>query len=521
MKSKVLWVGSVLILILSVFCFIFFGASESVTAIFGGGYSAVYGKYGKTPIKEGQGTEFSSNINYIKNYYESMGLNLNDYLYLDIYNQAFNLTARSIAYETAVKESGYAPSEKAVIRALLPRYQDENGNFDVKTFNADTQKDAAKAYFAKSLLNDRIIEDYFGSNKKIGKNKLFGLKSSSKENEFLGSIGANKKSFDLVAFDKSQYPQKEIVKFGEENKNIFAKYDLSVLTFKTQDEASKYLGQIQKNEITFEDAGKEYSEKNYRNPDGKFNSPYFYQIKAALANDADAEKIILLEKDALSEVIQTKVGYSVFRKDGDVVEADFSNEEIINAAKNYITSNESGRIEDYFTAVAKDFATNATTNGFDEAIAAYNADKVPETTEVVTEETENAEEETKEEENSSILKKVEVPAFALNYGNLEIAGALSNDVKELSGANLNENFLEKAFALKENEVSEPIVLGNKIIVLKNTGSQTDAVTDKELEKISTEVANFDQTSATSTILKSPKLVNKVSDTYYNNYMQKK
>ncbi|WP_191018018.1 peptidylprolyl isomerase [Treponema zioleckii] len=520
MKSKVLWVGSVLILILSVFCFIFFGASESVTAIFGGSYSSVYGKYGKTPIKEGQGTEFSSNINYIKNYYESMGLNLNDYLYLDIYNQAFNLTARSIAYETAVKESGYAPSEKSVIRAMLPRYQDANGNFDVKAYNTDKQKDEAKAYFERSLLNDRIIEDYFGSNKKVGKNKLFGLKASSKETDFLASIGANKKSFDLVAFDKSQYPQEEIVKFGEENKSLFAKYDLSVLTFKTQDEASKYLGQIQKNEITFEDAGKEYSEKNYRNSDGKFNSPYFYQIKAALANDADAEKIILLEKDALSEVIQTKVGYSVFRKDGDVVEADFSNEEIINAAKNYITSNESGRIEDYFTAVAKDFATNATTNGFDEAIAAYNSDKTPESTAAVAENSENAEEESTEE-NSSILKKIEVPAFALNYGNLEIAGTLSSDVKELSGANKNENFLEKAFALKENEVSEPIVLGNKIIVLKNTGSQTNEVTDKDLETISTEVANFDQTSATSTILKSPKLVNKVSDTYYNNYMQKK
>ncbi len=520
MKSKVLWVGSVLVLILSVFCFIFFGAGESITAIFGGGYSSIYGKYGKTPIKEGRGTEFSSNIEYIKNYYESMGLSINDYIYLDIYNQAFNLTARSIAYETAVKESGYAPSEKSVIRALLPRYQDEKGNFDVKAYNADTQKETAKAYFAKSLLNDRIIEDFFGSNKKVGKNTFFGLKSSSKETKFLGSIGAAKKSFDLVAFDKSQYPQEEIVKFGEENKNLFAKYDFSVLTFKTQEDANKYLGQIQNNEITFEDAGKEYSEKNYRNSDGKFNSPYFYQIKAALANEADAEKIIALETSALSGVIQTKVGYSVFRKDGDVVEADFTNEEIINAAKTYITSNEAGRIEDYFTAVAKDFATNASTTGFDEAIEAYNASMASTEADSATE-VENETSENSDEETSSLLKKVEVPAFALNYGNLAIAGTLPNDVEELTGANSNENFLEKAFALKENEVSEPIVLGNKIIVLKNTGSQTNEVTDKELETIAKEVQNYDQTASTSTILKSPKLVNNVSNTYYNNYMQKK
>ena len=102
-----------------------------------------------------------------------------------------------------------------------------------------------------------------------------------------------------------------------------------------------------------------------------------------------------------------------------------------------------------------------------------------------------------------------------------MTGDIPSDIKELQGANRNENFLEKAFSLKNGEVSEPIIVGNNVIVLKLTGEQTDSVTDEAKTKIAENITNFDSSTAQKALLNSPKVENNVSNVFFNEIMASK
>jgi parvulin-like peptidyl-prolyl isomerase len=102
-----------------------------------------------------------------------------------------------------------------------------------------------------------------------------------------------------------------------------------------------------------------------------------------------------------------------------------------------------------------------------------------------------------------------------------MTGDIPSDVKELQGANRNENFLEKAFALKNGEVSEPIVLGNNVLVLKLTGEQKEEVTDENKKAVADNITSFDVSTAQSTLLASAKVENNVQQVFFNDIMANK
>ena len=91
----------------------------------------------------------------------------------------------------------------------------------------------------------------------------------------------------------------------------------------------------------------------------------------------------------------------------------------------------------------------------------------------------------------------------------------------MQGANRNENFLEKAFALKNGEVSEPIVLGNNVLVLKLTGEQKEPVTDDGKKAVAKNIDDFDASTAQSTLLASAKVENNVQQVFFNEILSNK
>ena len=97
--------------------------------------------------------------------------------------------------------------------------------------------------------------------------------------------------------------------------------------------------------------------------------------------------------------------------------------------------------------------------------------------------------------------------------------AVGTGIEELSSAASNENFLEKAFALKKDEISEPVVLGDYIIVLKNTGIQKDAVTTEAKDKIADSLDSLNSSVAQRTLMTSKKVVNNVSEVFFNQIMK--
>ncbi|MBQ6782368.1 MAG: peptidyl-prolyl cis-trans isomerase [Treponema sp.] len=489
MKKTLLYVGSVFILILSAITFIFIPAMLQRAP-----KGLVFGKYDGKKIEWTQGSDFANAVANYSDMYKNQGVQLDDSAYFYIYNYAFNSTVTSMAYADAVKKSGYEPSTATVSRAMVPYFADENGNYSARLYNAtaESTRNDLRKNIRKNLIWNRYSEDVFGSSAKIGKSKLFGLKTSDAETNFLAGLNAKKRSFDLVSWNKTTYPDEEVIKYGVDHYELFNKHDISVISLDDKAETEKLLAQITNNEVTFEDAIKEYSKKYYSGDDGKLTSNYEYQIKEIIPGEDDFKAVIDLEKDGLSPVIQTaNNSYSIFRRNEKRELNHLNVEENIDVVRNYLNSHEAGLAEEYNTKIAKDFAASAVANGFDKAC------------------------------KEAKVEKVAVPAFTLNYGGTSMTGDIPSDIKELQGANRNENFLEKAFSLKNGEVSEPIIVGNNVIVLKLTGEQTDSVTDEAKTKIAENITNFDSSTAQKALLNSPKVENNVSNVFFNEIMASK
>ncbi len=491
MKNKGYWIGSVIIFVLAVICFVVFGVgTEIINAVTGAGKASSFGKYDGKDIELVPGSDFANAVQNYSNYFQSRGENLDENAYFYIYSYAFNSAVQSMAYKDCVKKSGYAPSEKAVNRNMLP-YFSNNGEFDPSVYAKVSESD--KASIRKDILNrltyQRFEEDVFGTSSNGGE-KMFGAKASSKESEFVENIASTKRGFEVAYFDKNSYPDSQVLAYANENKGKFTKFSLSAVSFDDEAEAKKIRSQILNNEITFEDAVSEFSKKYYSNSEGKITNSYAYQISSNLENSDDFTKISSLKNDELSDVLKMHNGYAVYKCTGDAVAADFENESVLKDVKSYIKSNESGRIEDYFMGEANNFV-KAATDDFNDAAKQFGA------------------------------ATASVAPFPLNYGELSFADKITaDDIPALENAGTNENFLEKAFALKDNEISEPIVNGNYIVVLKLSGTEKLEVSNDEKKVVENALSEFDQVSAQTAILTSDKVQNNVAQTYFTSLRNK-
>ena len=151
---------------------------------------------------------------------------------------------------------------------------------------------------------------------------------------------------------------------------------------------------------------------------------------------------------------------------------------------------EAGLIEDYYVNIAKDFAADAAKTSFAKAAAKVSAESK------------------------------EIKAFPVNFSNNELLALVpSSSFAELTNAQTNENFLKAAFSLKENEISEPIVLGTNIIVLKFT-EEVPADTTAETYNFSYPYygEQFDEKSWQKAVFNSDKVENNVMSVFFSNFL---
>lgn len=593
MKRPFLYVGSVVIFILAAVAFIFVPARSGGD---GSRESVVFGKYDGRPIEYKPNSELALNINRYEQMAKRQGQSIEGFTWFYIYTYAFRDTIGEIARKTMVRDSGYEPSDKAVARATLalPYLLDEEGKYDARAYNrffpTDGDKEDLRRGILESLVVQRFDEDLLGSDGLIGGQKLFGMKTSDAEAEFLRMMGEDRRSFDVVSFSKSSYPDSEVRKFAEENAALFEKLDVSAISFSDEATAKKVSAQLSGGALTFEDAvGQDYSQKYYTDAKGKISASYRYQLKGILADAASMDAIDSLAEGSLSAPIQTGDGWTVFRKDGKSVPADFGAADAVDfsavtylsedlarsarerlvsgelsltealngagtpvitdgegklgaktrgalegilhdagdaaalvslangawsepvrtqgqerggdgwtlfrkdssattdafdVAKRYVSSNEAGRIEDYFIARTRDLTSAATLSGIDGAVASFEG-----------------------------AERHSVSGIALNFGGTAIAPKIPSDVKPLADASGNEAFWEKAFSLKRGEFTEPMVLGGYVVSLRLSGEEKAAAEDGQLETLRGEIAGFDRNGVDSAIQDSKKVENNVWDAY--------
>lgn len=498
-KNTAYTIGSLIVLLICAFCFVvlpaFTGSEGQQNKL------PPFGKYNKREIAYEQDSDFYNYVSQYGQMFQNYGQQLNEQTYYTVFKYAFDATVRKYAYEDAVNKSGYVVPQAAVNRNMVPFFSDENGNYSSKLYKQTDAKtvENLRNSIQTALVASRYSDDLFGSEEDIvGSEALYGLKESDAELEFLKAYNANKRGFEMALFNTSDYPEEEKMKFAKENQAKFNKYDISIVTVEDKSKAQTVLKRINNNEITFEDAISEYSLNYFTNSEGKVTSAYQYQIENLLVNKDDLAILTDLAVDSVTDVIETSNSFSIFKKNGETKAPDFETDEYKDLVSTYLRNYEKTRIEDYFTAKANDFIAQAAKSDFESACTSMN------------------------------IKNVEIPAFPLNYGSVDIADSLNTSIEGLGSADTNEKFLETAFNLKMNEMSEPMVLNGYVAVIKYTTNGTE-IDDSETEEtedsenddaayILSNISDLDQSSANSFILSSDKLENNFAEVYFSNMM---
>ena len=492
MKKPLYSIGSIIILLIAAFIFVLLPAFADRA---GGARLPNYGSYNGTPIKFEERSEFYKLASQLVSRMEQEGYDFSgEYgkLYYNIaFNQAFNQIVGPMALRDMTTSSGYTVPETEINRSLIEQYYSEAGEYSQAIYNA-TPEDAKREYLLDTtnmLCAARSYQDLFGSLKRAGNNKLFGLKASDAEIEFLRKMGSKVSNFEFIAFDMRTYPDSEILAWADPNKAKFTNYNLSVITVQEESKAKEVLKRINNSELTFDDAFTTESDKSIGDTEtGKVISSYRFQLEDSIENTADQEAVFTMKNGDISQVIKTAAGYAIYRCDGDPVTADFSEKKTFDTASSYLYTREKGHIEDFFMAQANDFVSYAAVSGFDAACEEYGR------------------------------AKAALPAMALNYNNSSIIGKTDlSSIPALKNTSTNENFLSTAFALKEGEVSKPLVVSssNTVVVLHCTAINEAGTAKEDAERLLLpEIANADAEVVNSVILNSSKIVNN-SDKFMN------
>ena len=444
-KKNTLTIGSIIILIFSVIAFVFVPMSGGQS---GSNAKTTLGKWKNKKL------EYTAEGLFLREYRQlHRGAELRGYLRSDnkvqqefierqIMRTAFNASMIQLAAQEEVLNAGFYLPNKNINKALMSYYSDSTGAYS-DTIYAQTSEQQRLIYrreVIEYLTAQRYIEDNFGTY-----DGIFGLKTSAAETAFVQKMAEKERIFKYVVFEESQFPQDKIRAYGEEHADLFAEHNLLMLTFNSQEDANKTAQALQKGEITFEDAVVTNSTKVGTDSSGKLLSSYRTTVNRTFPESQDLDTVLKLGVDEVSPVVKTSSGYAIVKCTAPVVSADFTQPETQERVLSYMKSNERGIIEDYLEQKAKTFSEAAKMGGF--AHEAEINDLVVQTSNPIT----------------------------LNYGNAALLPQISaqSDAFFASGVR-NETFFNKAFALKQGEISEPILLGSNVLVLQLDEEKTSS-----------------------------------------------
>lgn len=449
-KKNTLAIGSIIILVFSVIAFVFVPAAGGQS---NDGSKTMIGKWKNKQLDYTADGLFFREYQQLHRSAELRGYLRNDnnnkaqqeFIERQIMRTAFNSSMIQLAAREEALNAGFYLPNKNINKALISFYTDSTGAYSEKLYNrtSEQQRLANRRQVIDYLTAQRYIEDNFGTY-----DNIFGLKTSSAETAFVQKMAEKERIFKYVIFEESQFPQDKIRAYGEEHAEMFAEHNLLMLTFASQEDANKTAQALQKGEITFEDAVVTNSTKMGTDANGKLLSPYRTTVNRTFPESKDLDTVLKLGVDEMSPVVKTSSGYAIVKCTAPAKAADFTLPETQDRVLSYMKSNERGIIEDYLEQKAKTFIEAAKIGGF--AHEASINDLVVQTSNPIT----------------------------LNYGNAAILPQISYQSDSFFTAGVrNETFFKKAFALKQGEISDPILLGANVLVLqldeeKNSSEET-------------------------------------------------
>jgi parvulin-like peptidyl-prolyl isomerase len=423
-----LYVFSIILLVVVVVTFV----GSPVAGRLSGGGSIVFGSYEGRDIAYYPGSYFAQQRDQIAAQVRDSADANQDTASLtqSVWYQAYRQTAVHVAVLIQAERAGLHVSEDAIDKALVsyPAYL-ENGRFSEDRYNKT--QGSEKASIRKLVREEALSNQYF-------RDMFLGLKSSTKEKEFVTAMAKPERSFTFVSLPYAEYPADEVRGFGEANPALFRKVKVSRILVKSgEKEAAEIRRKIAEKASSFEELAKTHSKDGYADKGGDMGWRYAYDLQADFEKKELAQQVFELRAGDVSGVLKGAYGWLIFRCDAEAVDADFSDAAVLDVVKAYLGTYEKGRIEDYFVAKAEKLSRRAGEVGF--AAAAREAGAAP----------------------------VATDFFPVNLQSVFSFAPLKAvpDTATPASAIYSEDFFLHAFSLGKGQASAPIVLDDQVTVL--------------------------------------------------------
>ncbi|POR04642.1 hypothetical protein AU468_03125 [Alkalispirochaeta sphaeroplastigenens] len=426
-RNTLLYIGSVIILVLVVVTFV------GVPAVGSFGDPAgriVFGRYNGEEIAYRPG-------NYFARQYEMIAQSLRDThgemdleLQLRIaWRQAFNRAIMHTALLQQGDRSNLRISEARVDELIArdPRFM-QNGRFNAAAYRAlgNQEQFALRTLHRESERFDLIVED-----------TLAGSRPSSREAAFVAAMSGPERSFRVVRFPFSAFPEDQVARYARDNRDLFTELNLSVITLASREEAQQVRARADQGTAPFEELARTYSRDLFADQNGEIGRIWGYEVQQELLNPPDLAEITALEEGELSGLVETTSGWSFYR--ADQTPAPFSDDDqaTLREARDYMQMFEQGRIQDFVRDEAETFARAARQGSLEETARGGGKEII------------------------------ETPFLPINYGNLQLFTPWNvPEIPDLAEAASREDLLITAFSLDEGTVSEPVMLRRSAIVLE-------------------------------------------------------
>ncbi len=434
-----LWIFSVSILILIVVTFV---GAPLLKGFGGSSNKLIFGKYGDAEIAYSYGTYFSRQLDIMQDQYKSNGSDNYQYETYQIWKGAFDRTLFHTAILHSASKSGLYISDRKIDKSLTQYgpYMD-NGKFSPALYNAtpDSDRYANRTIFREEIIQKQYLKD------------ISGRFYSPSELEFIKGMSSSERNFRYVAFPISNYPLDEVSSYGNSNSSIFRKIGLSRISLKDDEkEAKVILEKLKENPATFEELAQNHSSDFYAEKGGDMGIVTYYSLGGDISDNRDTDSIFTLAREEISELIKTPYGYSIYRCNKVSRNPDLTDGNELKNILDYMLINEKGIIEDYFTAQAESFIDSAVDEGFTEVAASMG------------------------------LTYYITDYFPINYGNSYFLKQVKtmDESKYFDPVATDQRFLTSLFSLKADELTEPAIVGDTILVAQMISEQK--MTEEEL-----------------------------------------
>ena len=423
-NHPLLYVGSLIVLVIITVTFI----GTPAIGRFAGGGGTVFGTFDGIAIEHRRGNYFDSQILQISQQRRNSGFRQDTETEARaVVRQAFQRAAYRVAVLADAATAPLAISEERIDGELIRSGPYVIGGvFSEERYNATP---ASQRKVNRRLVEEQLLERQYFSD-------LTAVHTSSPAVSFFRDMAAVERRFRVAAFSLTELPQTELQQYGTDHSTLFRRIKLSRILVRDGDEAEDVLRRLQDGSATFESLARLYSVDDIASG-GVVGWRYFYDLERDFEDSAAVEAIFALSSGEHTGVLTSRFGQVIYRADADTVAPEFDNEEVIAAVQDYLQRYERGFIEDYYTARADGFRLSAQADGFSAAAEALG------------------------------VEVSESDFFPINFQNLIAVSRVSaGDSNVLQSAPFQEEFFERAFTLAPGAVSEPIVLGDRILVLE-------------------------------------------------------